>query len=64
MMMATYQEINYFIGKFAQLCNFGLNASLNFFNVGGNIVVNLNADIGMIPTPAFDHRSNVKPSCY
>ena len=56
-MATTIQEINSFVGKFAQLCISGLNASLNLSSCGGNVVANLQADIGRI-TPTYDDQSN------
>ena len=44
MAAATFFELNSFLGKFSQLCDFGFNTSLTFKNHNGNIIANIEAE--------------------
>ena len=60
--MATTQlEINSFVGKFAQLCANGINASLNLSRANGKVVVNFHAELGRVAL-AFNCRNCPKNS--
>ena len=64
--MAAVHEIQSFIQKFQHLCNNGVQANLNFSNYHGSIVVNFNANLGIIALPfqSYDTRPepHVKPT--
>ena len=49
--MAAVNEIQSFIQKFHQLCFNGVQASLNFSNYQGNVIVHFNANLGNMPLP-------------
>ena len=51
MAVATYREINSFIGKFSELSNNGFNAMLQFRSCEGNISVQFEADLGFLYAP-------------
>ena len=54
-------EMQSFMWIFTQLCNNGVNASMNFNSNGGNIFVSLHADLGN-PSLFFHDFNNV--CCY
>ena len=69
MTAGTFFEMNSFLGKFTQLCDFGLSASLTFKNHHGKINAILEAGIGLCNSPQLssnqmssNSRKNVKPS--
>ena len=63
MAAATFFELNSFLGKFSQLCNFGFNASLTFKNHNGNIIANIEAEIGSCNSSQLSSNQGSSKSC-
>ena len=64
-MASVQEELFSFIGKFTQLCSYGIKANLQCINSSDGISLNLHADIGFIHPPYADHHrsnNNVAPS--